>query len=465
MTTTNESGTGATFRVPVPVSAKPAWLKLLPESLGVWFQERTHLLAIIHNTGWLFADRALRMAVGVVVGAWLARYLGPSQFGEIAYVLSFVAFFSVVAQLGLDGVAVRDMARNEDDSPEILGTVLRLRVVAGFLAWAAAIAAMKLLRPADPQALLLTAIAAATLVFQAADTVDLWFQSKTQSKRTIVSKSYAYLAANVLKVGLIVAQAPLPAFVLVGVIELAISAAILWRTYQRYPTPFHWRWSRDRMVRLLRECAPYLFAGLAVLVYMRIDQLMLRDMVGEHELGLYSAALPLSTALHFIPMALCTSIAPAMTRLRQRDIEAYDRALGQLFSAMWWIMLPLAALVAILSPHIISLLYGSAYAATAPILAVHVFAGVPVALGVAQSIWIVNEGRNMISLYRTMIGATCNVALNLLLIPHFGGLGAAVATVAAQTSAALVSNIVLAPKMLRLQLWSLINFNPRGASK
>lgn len=451
--------------MPVSVNAKPAWLKLLPHSLGSWFQERASLLAIIENTGWLFADKALRMAVGVVVGAWLARYLGPSQFGEMAYVLSFVAFFSVIAQLGLDGVAVRDMALNEGDSSEILGTVLRLRVIAGFVAWAAAIVAMKLLRPEDSQALLLTAIAAAALVFQAADTVDLWFQSKTQSKRTVVSKAYAYLAANVLKVGLIVAEAPLSAFVLVGVIELAVSAAILWRTYQKYPSPLRWRWSRDRMVRLLRECAPYLFAGLAVVVYMRIDQLMLRDMVGKHELGLYSAALPLSTALHFIPLALCISVAPALTRLRQRDAEAYERALGQLFSVMWWIMIPLAALVALLSPHIVSVLYGSAYAATAPILAVHVFAAVPVALGVAQSIWIVNEGRNMISLYRTVIGAICNVALNLLLIPHFGGLGAAAATVAAQTSAAIVSNIFLAPKMLRLQLSSLFNFNLRVASK
>lgn len=447
------------------MSTHPFWLNLLPERLVVRLRGQPHLLAVIHNTGWLFADKALRMAGGVVVGAWMARYLGPSQFGEIAYVLAFVAIFSVIAQLGLDSVAVRDMAQNEADSPEILGTVLRMRVVAGFLAWASAIAAMKVLRPADSQALLLTAISGTSLVFQAVDTVDLWFQSKTQSKRTVVSKSYAYLAAIALKVMLIVVRAPLVAFVFVGVVELAISAAILRWSYQRYPTTLRWRWDRQRAATLLRECAPFLFAGLAVLIYMRIDQLMLRDMVGEHELGLYSAALPLSTALHFIPMALCTSIAPTMARLRLRDIEAHERAVGQLFSAMWWIMIPLATFVAALSPQIVSLLYGSAYAAAAPMLAVHVFAGVPVALGVAQSVWIVNEGRNMISLYRTVIGAICNIGLNVLLIPRFGGLGAAVATVVAQTAAAVVSNVVLAPRMFRLQLSSLFKFNLRVSSK
>lgn len=447
------------------MNSSPSWLKWLPKNLGNRLRGRPELLALVHNTGWLFADKALRMVVGVVVSAWMARYLGPSQFGEIAYVLSFVAFFSVIAQLGLDGVAVRDIARNEHDSAEILGTSLRLRLGTGLLGWVAAIVGITLLRPGDSRALLLTAIAAASLVFQAADTVDLYFQSQSQSKRTIVSKSCAYVVATALKVFLIVTKASLVAFVVVGVVEVAISAAILWWSYRSYPASFRWRWDYRRMATLLRESVPYLLAGAAVLIYMRIDQLMLRDMVGERELGLYSAALPLSSALHFIPMALCTSLAPAMARLRQRDIEGYQRAVVRLFGAMWWTMIPLASLVAALAPQIISLLYGTAYSGSAPMLAVHVFSAVPVALGVAQSVWIVNEGKNMISLYRTVFGAACNVALNLMLIPRFGGLGAATATVAAQTAAAVLSNILLAPKMFHLQLWSLVHPNILVSSK
>lgn len=443
----------------------PSWLRWLPDSVGARLRGRAGLLAVIHNTGWLFADRALRMALGVVVGAWVARYLGPSQFGEISYVLSLVAFFGVMAQLGLDAVAVREMARDGNGSPVVLGTLLRLRLMAGVVCWAGAIAAMAILRPGDRQALLLTAIAASSLVLQAADTVDLWFQSQTQSRRAVVAKTIAYLAANVLKVAFIVGGAPLVAFVAAGVIELGLAAIILAWSYRQYPTVSRWRFDRARADALLRESAPYLVASMAVLVYMRIDQLMLRDMVGEHELGLYSAALPLSSALHVIPMALCSSIAPTMARLRQSHIASYQSAVGHLFSVMWWLMIPLSAIVAFLSPAIVSLLYGAAYAQAAPMLAVHVFASVPVALGVAQSIWIVNEGRNMISLYRTLLGAICNVGLNLLLIPRFGGLGAAMATVASQTAAAVVSNLVLAPKMLRLQLTSLVRPRIRLTSR
>lgn len=447
------------------MSTKPFWFALLPNRFAARLQRQAGLLAIVHNTGWLFADKALRMGLGVLVGAWLARYLGPSQFGEISYILSFVAFFGALAQLGLDGVAVRDMARNEGDSPEILGTVLRLRLFAGFASWGLAILIMKVLRPTDGQALLLIMIAGAALVLQAADTVDLWFQSKVQSKRTIVSKTSAYLVASSLKIFLIVTKSPLVAFMFVSVAELAISAAILWWSYRQYPAERRWRWQNKRAFMLLREGVPYLLAGLAVMIYMRIDQLMLRSMVGDHELGVFSAALPLSTALYFVPMALCTSVAPMFARLRQRDLAAYEEAVSRLFSVMWWVMIPLAGIIALLSSHIVALLYGTAFTGSAPILAIHVFSSLPVALGVAQSLWIVNEGKNMISLYRTVIGALSNIGLNLLLIPHFGGVGAALAAVVAQIIAAVISNIVLAPRIFRLQLFSLVNIKMHPSSK
>lgn len=442
-----------------PVSGSPFWLKCLPARFGRRLQKRPEFLAAVHNAGWLFADRAFRMAVGVLVGAWVARYLGPSQFGEMAYVLSFVALFGAVAQLGLDSVAVRDMARHQSDSPQILGTVLRLRVLAGFLAWAGAVGLMAILRPGDTQSLLLTAVCASTLALQAADTVDLWFQSQTQSRRTVVAKGYAYLAANALKVLLVLAQASLLAFMFVTAIELALSAAVLWWQYRKFPADSTWNWSRQRALALLRESFPYLVAGVAVLIYMRIDQIMIRSMVGEHELGLYSAMLPLSSALYVVPMALCTSLSPTMARMRQQDPERFRHAIARLFSAMWWLMIPLAASVAALSTYIVTLLYGTAYSGAAPMLALHVFCAVPVALGVAQSIWIVNEGRPMISLYRTVIGAVCNVLLNLLLIPRYGGVGAAAAAVAAQAAAAVFSNLLLAPVMFRLQLSSLVSFS------
>jgi PST family polysaccharide transporter len=417
---------------------------------------RPNLLAVLHNTGWLFADKAMRVVMGVLVGAWVARYLGPSRYGELAFVLAFVAFFSTACQLGLDAIAVRDIARDERAAPAILGTALRLRLIAGFGAYGAAIVGMALLRPGDTRALILTAIVAGTVISQAGDTCDLWFQSQIQSRRTIGAKAVAYLLANGLKVVLVLAQASLVAFAVVGLLEVTLAAMALWVAYRRFPAPSRWRWEPEWASRLLRESWPYLLSGLAINIYMRIDQVMLRGMVNERELGIYSAALPITTASYFIPMAISISVGPAIARRKQHDSVAYERAIAQLFSMMWWVMLPLSGAIAWAAGPLVTFLYGEAYSATAGVMAIHVFASVPIALGIAQSNWIVNEKRSMISLYRTTLGAISNVALNVLLIPRYGARGAAVASVGAQLVAAMFSNIVLAPRILVMQLSALV---------
>lgn len=110
-------------------SSNPFWFRYTPEFIRSRLEGRFNLHAIIHNTGWLLGDKVLRLGMGLIVGAWVARYLGPSQYGELSYVLAFVAFFQVIAQLGFDGIAIRDMARDRESSPVILGTVFRLRLI------------------------------------------------------------------------------------------------------------------------------------------------------------------------------------------------------------------------------------------------------------------------------------------------------------------------------------------------
>jgi len=122
---------------------------------------------------------------------------------------------------------------------------------------------------------------------------------------------------------------------------------------------------------------------------------------------------------------------------------------------MWWTMLPLSVGIALFSQSIITLLYGTVYNASASVLAIHVFSNIPVALGVAQGIWIINEAKNTLSLSKTVIGAISNVLLNLLLIPKYGALGAASATVCSQMIAAVVSNIFLDPAIFKKQIISI----------
>ncbi len=403
------------------------------------------------------ADKFLRLGMGLLVSAWVARYLGPSQYGELAYVLSFVVFFQVLSQLGLDGIAIRDLARDRESASAILGTVFRLRIITGFFCWLVAVGSMALFRPGDSSTLLLTAIVAGSLVFQAADTVDLWFQSQTQSKRTVLAKAISYLINSLFKISLILSKAPLLYFAIAGLAEIAMSAIALYVSYGRFPAPFKWAWDIAWGTRLLKESWPYILSGLAITIYMRIDQIMLREMLGTRELGIFSAALPFSTTWYFIPMMIAQSAGPSIAKKRQSDPAGYERAIDHLFSLMWWIMLPLCIAIALLSVPIIQLLYGVAYLESSNVLAVHCFANIPIALAVMQGIWIVNERKNMLSLAQTVIGAITNVGLNFFMITKYGALGAAVATVASHC-VSVFSTVVFAPQILRRQLLSLLWF-------
>jgi len=440
----------------MPSSQNPFWVRFTPLFIRKRLEGRVTLHAIIHNTGWLLGDKALRLGLGLLVGAWVARYLGPSQYGELSYVLAFVAFFQTISLLGLNGVAIRDMARERNASPLILGTVFRLQLITGFLCWLAAIGSMALFRPGDTDTLILTAVVAGSLVFQAADTVDLWFQSQTQSKRTIMAKTIVYLLNSGVKVFLILAKAPLLYFAVAGLVEFILAAVALSLSYRMYPAPFRWQWDMDWGKQLLKESWPYMLSGLAIMIYMRTDQIMIREMLGTHELGIFSAALPLSATWYFIPMMISQSAGPSIAKKKQSDPSGYDRAIDRLFTMMWWIMLPLSATIALLSGPIVHLLYGEAYAASAGVLVVHVFANIPVALGVMQSIWILNEGKNTLALYKTVVGAVTNIGMNLVLIPKYGAVGAAIATVFSYMVSAVLSNVIFAPNIFWRQIVSLV---------
>lgn len=432
--------------------SNPFWLKYTPGFIRRQLEGRHVLHAIIHNTGWLLADRALRLGLGLIVGAWVARYLGPSQFGELSYVLAFVAFFQAISELGLNGIAIRDISLDRNASPAILGTVFRLRLITGFFCWLAAIGSMAFFRPGDLHTLALTAIVSGSLVFQAADTVDIWFQSQTQSRRTVVAKTISYLINSLFKVVLILSTAPLIYFAIAGLVEFTLSATALSVSYKMFPAPFNWRWELELGKRLLKESWPYMLSGLAIIIYIRIDQIMLREMVGTKELGIFSAALPLSTTWYFIPMMIAQSAGPSIAKKKQSDLIGYDCAIDRLFSLMWWIMLPLCISIAFFSISIVKLLYGDQYNASASVLAVHVFSNIPVALGVMQSIWILNEKKNVLTLAKTIIGAVTNVGLNLILIPMYGALGAAMVTVISTMTSGVLSNLLLSPEIFRRQL-------------
>ena len=439
----------------MPQTPPPVWLKLLPPQFRRKFDHKKHLIPIISNSFWLILDKLVRMLLGLLVGVWIARYLGPAQYGELVYILAYIAIFQAVTTLGMDNLVVRNISRDKYQAGKVLGTAFTLRIISGFLCWTIAIGVMAILNGWNSSSVFITALSGFTLIFQAADTIDLWFQSQSQSRRTVIAKLSAYLLSNGARVTLIIMEAPLIAFAAIIALEAIAIAIGLIIAYKRLPTNSRWVYVSQQGKSLIAESWPLIISGLSIVAYMRIDQIMIKEMLGEKELGIYAAVLPFATMWQFIPMTLSASLAPMVARKKFESEQAYMALLIKIFRLYaifgWIVCIP----TILLSPFLINSLLGPAYSTGSTALSIYVLTNIFINLGLAQTLWLINEGKSKLSMYKTIIGAVICIGGNLLLIPRIGLSGVAITAVLAQFGSAVLANLILAPEIFRIQISTL----------
>ncbi|MEO1432483.1 MAG: flippase [Cyanobacteria bacterium J06633_8] len=425
-------------------------------------KSHTKLRKVISNTGWLFADRILRMGAGLLVGVWVARYLGAEDYGLFNYALAFVSLFTPIFTLGLDDVVVRQLVKESSNKTEILGTTFGLKLIGGIVSVLLAVGSLFLLKEQNILTIWLVIILAMTGIFRTADTIELWFQSQVQSKYTVIAKNIAYLLSTLIKVGLILIKAPLLTFAWATLAEIVVGAIGLFGIYQikGFSKLWNWRWSFTTAKSLLKQSFPLIFSGFAILIFMKIDQIMLGEMKGNNQVGIYSAAVKVSELWYFIPTAIVSSVSPSIYAAKEKSEHHYYKRIGQLLRLLTYISLAIAIPMTFLSNNIVLMMFGSDYAEASTILAVHIWASLFVFMGVATLPWFIAEGLNHISLGKTVLGAILNVILNYLLIPKYSGLGAAIATISSQATAAFLSNAFdkRTRKLFQIQLQSFIPF-------
>ncbi|MBY5267706.1 O-unit flippase [Spiribacter salinus] len=402
--------------------------------------QRPNLVKIVDNICWLFFDKALRMGVGLFVGVWIARYLGPEQFGLLSFATAFIGLFGAIAALGLQGIVVRDIVRNPDSARETLGTAAVLQLFRGLVAYLFILVAIAYLRPDDPLARTIVAILALMMLLKASDIAEFWFESQVQSKYTVWVRNGVFLVFAAIQVGLILQQAPLIAFVWAMLAEVVLVALILlivmgWRG----PALRRLRVSVERGVTLLRDSWPLILSAIAVTVYMKIDQLMLGQMIGDEAVGIYSATVRISEVWYFIPIAIVASVFPAILEAKKRSETQYYARLQSLYDLMVIISVSVAVPMTFLATPMIGLLFGVPYIDAGPISGIHIWGGVFVSMGLARGKWLLAENLQYMGYWYVAFGMVTNVIGNYLLIPHFGITGAASMTVISQAMAALLA--------------------------
>jgi len=226
------------------------------------------------------------------------------------------------------------------------------------------------------------------------------------------------------------------AFAIAGLAEIALGTALMLIFYFKKNKKFIFTPYLVQIKTLLKDSWPLILSGLAIMVYMKIDQIMIGEMLGETAVGLYSAAVKISEVWYFIPIVITSSLFPSIVEAKKQDEKLYYKRLQQLYSLMILISAAIALPMTFLSDWVIRFLYGDAYLLAASVLSIHIWAGIFVFLGVASGQWLLIENLQKIALKRTLFGVISNIILNFFLIQKLSIFGAALATLISQSIAA-----------------------------
>jgi len=380
------------------------------------------------NTSWMFAEKFIRLGIAFVVGIYVVRHLGPENFGVLSYATSFVGLFATIATLGLDSIVVRELVKAPERRDELLGSVFYLRIIGAVIAFALTIITAFILQESYFNILLITIIVTST-VFQSFNVIEYYFQARVESKFNVYVQSASLIIASIIKVVLVLLSAPLVYFAIVYVLEFVFLSAGFLIVYKINNLKISdWRFKTGTAISLIKDAWPLILSGVVIAVYMKIDQVMIKNMLSSKEVGYYAAAVKLSEAWYFIQMAICTSLFPAIVKAKQVSEKLYLSRLQKLYDILAWMAIGIAIPVTFLSDFIIKTIFGAQFLPAAPVLTIYIWAGVATFLGVASSQYLISENMTRLSFFRTLLGMIINVILNLVLIPIYGIVGSALAT-------------------------------------
>ena len=394
------------------------------------------------NTSWLFSEKVLRMIVGLFVGIWVARYLGPEKFGLFSYAQSFVGLFVAIATLGLDGIVIRELVKDENRRDSLIGTAFWLKLMGAFTVLLILGFTVGFTSSNDTNTNMLVFIIASATIFQSFNVIDMYFQSKVMSKFVVYANIISLLLSSIVKVVLILKEAPLIAFAWAVIFDsFVLACGFVYFYIKNNSSLLKWKFDKTVALTLLKDSWPLILSGMVIAIYMKIDQVMIQEMLGSAEVGQYAAAVRLSETWYFIPMVITSSLFPSIINAKKHSESLYYERLQKLYDLMVWMAIAIAVPTLFLAKYVVALLYGVEYIQSAGVLVIHIWAGVFVFLGVAAGKWFVAENLQLYSFYRTLSGAIINIALNYILIPIYGIYGAAFATLISQAIASYIFNV------------------------
>jgi len=370
------------------------------------------------------------MATSMVVGIWVARYLGVEQFGILSYGVAFALLFRPMAMFGLEGICVREIIKAPKEKNDILGSAFMLSLLAGILSFLFAVYLINIFRPDEPVYCAIVSIVGFGLVFFSFEVFNYWFQAEVNAKPVVKARIIVLTVTSALKVACILLKASVIFFAFVNLAELILTGFALMTVYSRsglkiakLKAKFKW------IKKLFLDAWPLALSGIAATIYLRIDKIMLGEILGPQEVGIYTAATRLAEAWYFLPTCIMTSLYPAVIKSFQDQASDGNKRMQQIYKLMTLMGYLVGACTILFARPVVVFLFGQEYLQAAQVLSLYIWSGIFTNIAMAKSAWLKAMNYTKIQFLSTLAGAAINVTLNIVLIKKYGIIGAAWATI------------------------------------
>lgn len=392
--------------------------------------------AVLQNSSWYMLERVLRLAGSFLVSAWVARYLGPSEYGMLAFAVALTAMAAFLVSLGVESIVVRDLVQHPDREADILSTYFSLRLVGGVLGPLGACAYVYLTDPDNRILLSITAILGTGTLLTAMDLVDGALQARHRARTTSAARAIAFVASSGAKCALILSGATLIWFAVATIVESIFTAAIYTKILRSLRINLSLRrFDPAEMKSFLHDGRYMILSGVAVTIYSKIDVIVIGSVISTAVLANYAIAAAMLAAWNMLGQSFAQAIGPHIAASHARCEKEYREILRRFLTAMLILAVVGSTAISLLSNIIFDVLLGPAYTSGAEVLKILIWASVPTFLGVATSQIIVNERLYRLSLLRTALGMICTLTLVIPIARQFGADGVAYLVIASSSVA------------------------------
>lgn len=398
---------------------------------------------IVKNLFWSVLGKIVNLLSGLIVGIIIARYLGPEQFGLMNYVISYVFLFQTFAIFGLDAIEVREEARNQTPIHVIIGTAFFLKIIFGAIFMFMAILTSWIM-DADGYTTLLIAIYSFSIVLNSFSVIRNYFMAIVENEFIVKAEIARTLISIAIKIILLIFQASLTIFIIAYLFDFSLLASGYVMAYHSKGKKMReWNFSLKCSKYLLKESFPLMLTSAAVIIYQRIDQVMIGQMIDKTAVGYFSVASRFVEVLIYIPMMLAQTITPILVSNREKSEVDYIRKGQQFMNFSLWCSLLASILTSLFAYWIVLFTFGTAYLPAVTVLQILAFKAASVALSNTAGAMLVTEGIQRYAILRDGFGCIVCVILNYILLPRYGIIAAAFVAIASNVAAGYLADALI----------------------